>query len=53
MEYRRRRNGDTWHWCSNCSKYPQDNFEKRHTKPITGKFCEECIIRSQNRNCRN
>ncbi|MBN2322447.1 MAG: hypothetical protein JXQ30_01835 [Spirochaetes bacterium] len=52
MEYRRLRGVDIWHWCKNCSKYPAKKFEERHTKPTSGKLCDECLGKEKNKKCR-
>jgi hypothetical protein len=40
--YRRRRGGDTWHWCRNCSTWPDADFEETTVKPRVGELCNEC-----------
>ncbi len=33
---------DTWHWCKNCSNYPQSIGHTSPTKPTSGELCNEC-----------
>jgi hypothetical protein len=43
MAYRRRWGTDTWHWCLNCSQWPQPlEAEERAAKPLSGELCAEC-----------
>ena len=50
--YRRRRGSDTWHWCTNCSNWPTEDFEKRNTKPISGELCIQCRAKKKEGICR-
>lgn len=46
--YKKRRNSDTWHWCSNCSNYPLgSDVDIRSTKPISGELCYECLSKDK------
>ncbi len=29
---------DTWHFCSNCSKWPTSDYDERSEKPTNGEF---------------
>jgi len=40
--YRRKHGADTWHFCSNCSAWPTNDFDVQSEKPTTGEFCNEC-----------
>jgi hypothetical protein len=42
MTYRKLRNEDAWHWCTNCTSWPKVNYEDSDTKPTKGNFCAEC-----------
>lgn len=42
MAYRRRRDSDTWHWCTNCSNWPTSSYEEQATKPKDEELCNEC-----------
>jgi hypothetical protein len=42
-EFRRRQDTDRWHWCNNCSDYPEEkDILISHIRPEYGSFCEEC-----------
>jgi hypothetical protein len=43
IAFRRRRGSDMWHFCSNCSEWPKNDYEERMTNPATGLFCNECL----------
>lgn len=43
-------NSNTWHWCKNCSKYPNIVSESRTTRPAWD-LCEECKAKERNGNC--
>ncbi|HEX8163861.1 MAG TPA: DUF433 domain-containing protein [Pyrinomonadaceae bacterium] len=47
--YRRRRGGDIWHWCLNCSTFPATDYEERRT-PL-GMMCNECSAKERDGNC--
>ena len=49
--YRRRKDKDTWHFCSNCSNWPTTDYVEQTTKPTTGEFCNECQGKRNNGNC--
>jgi hypothetical protein len=49
--YRRRKGYDTWHFCSNCTKWPLSEYDERSTKPTTGELCNECRSKKANGNC--
>ncbi len=52
MEYRRRNNSDTWHFCRNCSNWPTSDYKVRQSKPTTGELDNECRSKEANGNCR-
>jgi hypothetical protein len=41
---------NTWHWCTNCSKYPSNIGKTRTTRPAWD-LCEECKSKEKNKNC--
>ncbi len=41
----------TWHFCSNCSNWPESDYDSRKSKPRTGEFCNECLAKRRNNNC--
>ncbi len=40
--YRKIRAADTWHWCENCSSWPDRDFIERKGPPGIGQLCGEC-----------
>lgn len=52
--YRRRKDSDTWHWCTNCSQYPTkaDTEKEQHTKPTTGELCDQCRAKKKAGTCK-
>src|ERR1051325_10574120 len=36
VTFRRRRRRDTWHFCRNCSHWPESGYETRAKKPTNG-----------------
>jgi len=50
-QYRKRKDHDTWHWCSNCSNYPTSNYDTHSTKPTSGELCDECQAKQKAGNC--
>jgi len=51
-EYRKRKDHDTWHWCSNCSNYPTSDYTSHPSKPTTGELCNECKAKRDANNCK-
>ena len=47
IEYRRSVTGDTWHFCSNCSQWPSDEFLTLQNLPQTARICNECLVNKQ------
>jgi hypothetical protein len=52
-EYRRQKQSTVWHWCRNCSQWPQENFESVYIKPTTGELDRECHAKQESGDCRN
>jgi hypothetical protein len=50
IEYRRSEHGSTWHWCTNCSTYPTEDYFTRSSRP-NGDLCNECIAKAQEKRC--
>lgn len=55
--YRRRKDGDTWHWCTNCSNYPNNSDDVTVTKvgrerPSYGELCNECRAKEKANICK-
>jgi hypothetical protein len=42
---------DTWHFCTNCSKWPTANYDERTNAPTDGEQCDECKGKKKNNNC--
>lgn len=49
--YRKKKNKDTWHFCSNCSNWPTSDYDTSTSKPTSGEFCNECQSKKANGNC--
>ena len=48
IEYRRKLTMNSWHFCPNCSDWPEDNYEAEIEVPSQGALCGECKIRRAN-----
>jgi len=42
---------DTWHYCTNCSKWPASNYDQSAAKPTSGEFCNECKGKEKSGQC--
>ena len=51
MAYRKRKGHDTWHWCRNCSNWPNSDYDQRETKPSSGELCNECQAKDKAGTC--
>jgi len=53
-EYRKRQGVayDTWHFCTNCSKWPTSNYVVATQHPSHGELCDECKAKRDNGNCK-
>ena len=40
--YRKRKGNDTWHFCINCTQWPNANLISRKTNPNDGELCNQC-----------
>lgn len=50
--YRKRKGGyDTWHFCTNCSKYPTTDYEVQYNAPTDGELCNECKAKEKDGKC--
>lgn len=47
---RRRKKSDTWHFCSNCSRWPTSDYVTGTGKG--GEKCDECIAKQREGTCR-
>ena len=53
MAYRKRESNDTWHFCKNCSNWPTTQpYKEQDAKPTTGEFCNECLAKDRNGDCK-
>lgn len=52
-EYRKIKGSNTWHFCSNCSKWPISSYEEKPEKPKSGELCDECQAKEANNNCQD
>jgi glycosyltransferase involved in cell wall biosynthesis len=50
MQFRRRREDDTWHFCNNCSRWPTEDYEEQEITPPTGE-CSECRLKWDSGTC--
>lgn len=51
MEFRKKKNSDTWHFCRNCSNDPKSDYDTKYSKPTSGELCNECQGKEKNGNC--
>ena len=50
--YVKRKDSDTWHWCTNCSNYPTGlNVNVSYKKPTYGELCDECQAKEKEDRC--
>lgn len=47
VEYRKSTTGDTWHFSSDCSQWPIDDFVSTQDAPDNSMLCNECIVKKQ------
>jgi hypothetical protein len=45
-------NSDNWHWCKNCTNYPQTIVKRRDTRPTSGDLCNQCKSKEREGICR-
>lgn len=50
-KYRRRIDSESWHFCTNCSTWPINNYQEQIGTPGMGEFCNECKAKSEKGNC--
>lgn len=53
MAYRKAKGRDTWHWCSNCTRWPTGDYETSYSKPTSGELCNECKAKDRDGTCRS
>jgi len=49
--YRRGKDGDTWHFCKNCSTWPTSNYVEQVSKQPPGELCNTCRAKEKAGNC--
>ena len=49
--YRKVADSQTWHFCSNCTHWPKDDYEES-TLPVSGDACNQCKALHHEGNCR-
>ena len=53
-EYRRRTASDVWHWETDCTNWPTENYVtwhgEDHERPTTGELCDQCKAKERDRN---
>ena len=54
IEYRKRKDSDTWHWCTNCSKWPIEDYDVwcGEGRPSNGELDKECLSKERNGECK-
>jgi hypothetical protein len=57
VKYRRIKGSDTWHWCTNCSQWPDrpgsyDEVDKPAGARPSGDLDNQCKAKEQARDCR-
>jgi hypothetical protein len=48
---RKMKDGDTWHFCSNCSKWPASDYDEQVNPPMFGELCNECKAKRRDGTC--
>jgi len=53
--YRKRKGHDAWHWCTNCSNWPTQDYEETATsgRPTTGELFNECRAKEKEGTCQS
>lgn len=52
-KYRKKKDSDTWHWCTNCSNWPTTDFIEREFdgRPTSGELDNECLAKEKANDC--
>lgn len=50
-KYRRKKDSDTWHFCTNCHLWPTTDYVEHEGKPPSGELCDECKAKESASNC--
>ena len=53
-EYRKKKGSDTWHWCTNCSKWPISGYDVwiGEGRPPSGELDDECRAKEKSNDCK-
>ena len=51
-QYRKLKESDTWHFCSNCSNYPKRGYTTSSGKPTSGELCNQCQAKQSKNDCK-
>jgi len=51
MPYRRASDADSWHWCKNCTQWPEYGYKEVTEKPAAG-LCSECKAKDEAGMCK-
>lgn len=53
IEYRKRKDSDTWHWCTNCKDWPNWNYDTwcGEGRPPSGELDNECKAKEKDEKC--
>jgi CheY-like chemotaxis protein len=49
--YRSERGSQVWHFCTNCSEWPTDDYYERRAPPTNEQLCNECRAKWQANDC--
>jgi hypothetical protein len=49
--YRKASDCQTWHFCTNCSHWPEADYEELAAAPESGELCNQCKTLREERNC--
>ncbi len=50
--YRKKKGSDTWHFCSNCSRWPTSDYDEKVTYDGSGELCNECKAKRSAGDCK-
>ena len=50
-QYRKKKGSDTWHWCKNCSNWPESNYDVQHVKPADDELDNQCKAKDREGTC--
>jgi hypothetical protein len=52
--YRKKKDSDTWHWCTNCSNWPTSDYDEITVegRPSSGELDNECLAKERKGECK-